>query len=286
MDYLDATGAATGVAPNAGVGAEQRRAYVLGKTAWPQVELGVERFADFVQRHAIATDGPVEILQDVFLACACGQAEPNALSCFRERYLHVVAGAVRSFDASPEFTDEIYQRLSESLFVASPGSEARIQRYKGQGPLAGFVRTAARRIGMRLSAAAARFHGEEALVQQFSQANELEATLLKLQCREAINRALCVALRQLSRRERLVLRMNLVEKVSTTRIAAMYKVSQPTISRWIQRSARTIHETVKELVCDELEIDTRELASLLSLVRSQIEITISQGSTMRAAPIG
>jgi RNA polymerase sigma-70 factor, ECF subfamily len=281
MDNLHATGTATAT----GIGAEQRRAYVLGKTAWPQIELGIECFAEFIRRHSIATDVPIEILHDLFLACACGQAEPSALSSFRKRYLHVVAAAVRSFDSSPEFADEIYQRLSESLFVAAPGAEARIVRYKGQGPLAGFVRTAARRIGMRVSAAAARFQGEEALVQQFSQARELEATLLELQCREAINRALSVALRQLPRRERLILRMNLVEKVSTTRIAAMYKVSQPTVSRWIQRSARTIHETVKELVCDELEVDTRELESLLSLVRSQIEITISRDSTTGAASI-
>jgi RNA polymerase sigma-70 factor (ECF subfamily) len=269
--------------PNA-LEAELRRAYVLGKTVWPGIELSIEQFAEFMGRHAIVPAGPVEILQDIFLACACGYAEPNALTCFRERYFHVVAGVVRSFDASSQFADEIYQRLSEALFVSGPGTEAKIRRYKGQGPLAGFVRTAARRIAMRASAAAARFQGEEALVQQFSQASELEATLFKLECREAINRALCVALRQLPRRERLVLRMNLVEKVSTTRIALMYKVSQPTVSRWIQRSARTIHETVKELVCDELDIDTRELESLLLLVRSQIEITISHGSTIGTVP--
>jgi len=89
-----------------------------------------------------------------------------------------------------------------------------------------------------------------------------------------------LALRQLPRRERLILRMNLVERVSTTRIATMYKVSQPTVSRWIQRASRTIYETVKYLVCDELEIGTAELESLLALVRSQIEITISRGSTL------
>jgi RNA polymerase sigma-70 factor (ECF subfamily) len=269
--------------PSIGLEDEQRRAFVLGKTAWPGVELGCHEFVEFVRRHAIDTNAPVDIPQDVYLACACGQGDPSALQCFRERYFHVVAGAVRSFDASTQFADEIYQRLSEALFVQGPGAEAKIQRYKGQGPLAGFVRTAARRIGMRVSAASARFQGEEALVQQFSQASELDATLLKLQCRDSINRALCIALRQLPRRERLILRMNLVEKVSTTRIAAMYKVSQPTVSRWIQRSARTIHDTVKELVCDELDIDTRELESLLSLVRSQIEITISQGSAIGTA---
>jgi hypothetical protein len=47
---------------------------------------------------------------------------------------------------------------------------------------------------------------------------------------------------------------------------------------------RTIHDTVQELVCDELDIDTRELESLLSLVRSQIEIIISRASTIGAAP--
>lgn len=262
---------------------EQVRVFVLGKTAWPEIALERTEFIDFVRRQSIEANTPVEILHDLFLACACGRGEPNALQSFRERYFRVVAAAVRSFDPSTEFADEIYQRLSESLFVSGPGAQAKIQRYKGQGPLAGFVRTAARRIAMRAAAAAARFQGEEALVQMFSQASELDATLLKLQCREAINRALSIALRQLPRRERLILRMNLVEKVSTTRIAAMYKVSQPTVSRWIQRSARAIHDTVKELVCDELDIDTRELESLLSLVRSQIEITISQGSAIGTA---
>jgi len=98
---------------------------------------------------------------------------------------------------------------------------------------------------------------------------------MKVRYRETFNRALAIALRQLEKHERLILRMNLVERVSTTKIAALYKVSQPTVSRWIQRAARNIFATVKDLVCDELDIDTRELESLLLLVRSQIEVPIS-----------
>lgn len=263
--------------------AELNRAFLLAKAGWPTINLQASDFASYVRRHSIPTDVPVEILHDIFLACACGCGIPGALQSFREQYLGVVATAVRSFDASPQFADEIYQRLSETLFVPGPSGEAKIHRYKGQGPLGGFVRTSARRIGMRVSTALARFQGEEALIQQFSQASALDATLAKLECRDAINRALSVALRQLPRRDRLILRMNLIERISTTRIAAMYKVSQPTVSRWIQRTAKTIHATVKDLVCDELDIDTRELDSLLLLVRSQIEITISQGSALGSA---
>jgi RNA polymerase sigma-70 factor (ECF subfamily) len=190
----------------------------------------------------------------------------------------VVATAVRRLDDSPAFADEIYQRLCEVLFVDGPDTAKKISRYGGQGPLAGFVATAARRIALRLSTSSARFQGEEALIQHFSQTPEYETTLLKGRHRETFNRALSMALRQLTRRERLILRMNLVERISVTRIAAIYKVSQPTVSRWIQRSARRIFATVKALVCDELQIDTRELESLLLLVRSQIEITLSAAS--------
>jgi RNA polymerase sigma-70 factor (ECF subfamily) len=130
-----------------------------------------------------------------------------------------------------------------------------------------------------------RFQGEEALVQRFSEANDVEGNMLKRRHGEIFSHALSVALRELTTRDRLVLRMNVVDRISTTRIAAIYKVSQPTVSRWIQRSARTIFATVKDLVCDELEIDSRELDSLLVLVRSQIEITISQvnGDSMSPA---
>lgn len=270
--------------PSSGTDAEIVRAFALGKVAWPGIELSIQEFAEFARPHSISANVPVEILQDLVLACACGRSVPSALQRFRERYFGVVRQAVRGFDDSQHFADEIYQRLSESLFVPGPRGDPKINRYRGQGPLAGFVHTSARRIALRLSAAAARFQGEDALVQQFSQADEIEAAILKLQCRETINRALSVALRQLPRRERLILRMNLVEKVSTTRIAAMYKVSQPTVSRWIQRCVRTIRETVDDLVCDELDIDARELESLLLLVRSQIELTISQGSALGSLP--
>jgi RNA polymerase sigma-70 factor (ECF subfamily) len=263
---------------------ELQRAFSLAATAWPTIGLCFADFAEFMRRHSIGPNTSNEINHDLFLACACGLGDPSALQHFRDRYFGVVATAVRSLDASPQYADEIFQRLQESLFVSPPGTDTKIQHYRGQGPLAGFVRTVARRIGMRVTAAAARFQGEEALAQEFSRASELEATVIKLQCRDAINRALCIALSQLPRRERLILRMNLVEKVSTTRIAAMYKVSQPTVSRWIQRSARAIQETVKVLVCDELDIDARELDSLLQLVRSQIEITISRGSSLGSPP--
>jgi hypothetical protein len=58
----------------------------------------------------------------------------------------------------------------------------------------------------------------------------------------------------------------------------MYNVSQPTVSRWIQKAAQEIFSNVKEIVREQLGVDTRDVASLLALVRSQIEITILQST--------
>jgi RNA polymerase sigma-70 factor (ECF subfamily) len=249
------------------------------RQAWPHLELARPDFLAYLAAREIAlSERPKEIIEDLYLASACHLNIAGALRAFRERYFQIVKLSVKSFDDSDNFAEEVYQRLSETLFVGQGGGTGKISRYSGDGALAGFVSTTARRIALRLSASAARFQGEEALMQQFSEIREQETTILKMQHREIFNRALSIALRQLPRRERLILRMNLIERVSTTRIAAMYKVSQPTVSRWIQRTAQTIFATVKDLVCDELAIDTRELDSLLLLVRSQIEITISQGT--------
>jgi RNA polymerase sigma-70 factor (ECF subfamily) len=249
------------------------------RASWPTLELAPEAFSAFLkERFTGLQDIAAETLADLFLACACLHDVPGALRAFRERMFPVVRLASRPFDESEAFAEEVFQQLSGSLFVSQIPGQGKIIRYQGQGALAGFVATAARRIALRLSTNAARFDGEAELVHHFSQFDEQEVSLLKLRYRDTFNRALAVALRGLPSRERLVLRMNLVERVSTTRIAAIYRVSQPTVSRWIHRSAKNIFAAVKNLVCDELAIDTRELESLLLLVRSQIEITISQAT--------
>jgi RNA polymerase sigma-70 factor (ECF subfamily) len=255
------------------------QAIAVAKKSWPALDLATSDFMDFLRRRPLP-DGQIsdEALGDLYLACACFKNVPGALHSFQRRYLSVVIQAVKRFDGSVGFAEEVFQRLCETLFVGRAGAEPKIVRYRGKGALAGFVYTSARRMALRMTKGAPRrAKGEDALVDQFSQAYGMETMLLQREHQATFNRALASALRALPPRERLVLRLNLIEHVSTSEIAAMYKVSQPTISRWIQRAARSIFVAVKESICDQLDIDTRELRSLLILVRSQIEITISKG---------
>jgi RNA polymerase sigma-70 factor len=259
---------------------EVARVWAVGKQAWPDLGLSVAKFGEFGAHGRPLAELSPNLIADVFLAAACAQNVPGALLCFRSRMLAPVAQAVRTYDPSGPFAEEVYQRVSEAMFVGGPDGQPKILRYQGEGPLAKYIATAARWIALRMVTSSARFQGEEALVDSLSRIQTQETMLLKEQHRDLFNRALVVGVRQLSDRERLVLRLNLNERVSTTRLAAMYNVSQPTVSRWIQRAAHSIFARVKELVCDELDIDTREMESLLLLMRSQIEINISQASSV------
>jgi RNA polymerase sigma-70 factor len=235
--------------------AELGQAIRIAKTSWPALDLIPSDFMDFLGRSP-SPDRRIsdEAVADLYLACACFKNVPGALQSFQRRYSSLVAQAVKRFNRSLGFADEVFQRLCETLFVGRTGVEPKSLRYRGKGTLAGFVYTSARRVALRMTAAASRrAESEDALVDQFSQAYEMEAMLLKREHQATFNRALAAALRSLPPRERLVLRLNLIERVSTSQIATMYKVSQPTVSRWIQRAARSIFVAVKESICDELD---------------------------------
>lgn len=250
------------------------------RAAWPEVEVAPEVFGEFLENHAVAlAEKSPAIVRDLYLACACAHRMPEGLRAFSRTVQPIIAAAARSFDPAPAFCDEVAQQLNENLFVGSTG-RAGIHQYAGEGPLAGFVATSAKRLAGRIHSGAskAQLRAEQELVEQFSDADGNEITLLKRHYKEIFNRALTAALRQLPQRERLVLRMSLVSRLSTAKIASMYNVSQPTVSRWIQKAAQEIFSNVKEIVREQLGVDTRDVASMLALVRSQIEITILQST--------
>ena len=261
------------------------RVWAIGSAAWPGLVLPANDLGAYLSARAISVDeSNPDLARDLYLACACTEKVPGAVRAFNESYFPLVEAIARQFDGSSAFADEIKQRLCEGLFVETSESTARIGTYAGSGPLAGFVGTAVRRHAMRLKENAGRFQGEEELVERFAVDLDPETSILRDHYRTIFNRALAQSLRRLPRRDRIILRLNLVERVSTERIARMHGVSQPTISRWIQHAAATIFASVRELIGAQLAVDTAELDSILQLVRSHIDLTFSHGSEVGGTP--
>jgi RNA polymerase sigma-70 factor (ECF subfamily) len=254
------------------------RVHLAGRQAWPSLPLDPAVFAQFLRRRGILVDVPASLAADLYLACACEAHTPGSISAFMQAHRLTITAAASAFDTSPSFVDEVEQRLAEILFVGAAGSGGRIGQYSGQGSLSSWVATAARRIAVRLMKANAsgKFVGEEALAKHFSGTADPDLAMLRGQYKLLFDQAIVLALRRLSPRERLILRLHMVEQISMDRIAKMHNVSQPTISRWLQRARVEILRTVRDLVRTEVNLDDGEFDSLLRALRSQVDFSFSR----------
>jgi RNA polymerase sigma-70 factor (ECF subfamily) len=86
----------------------------------------------------------------------------------------------------------------------------------------------------------------------------------------------------LSPRERTILRLNLVAGVSLERIGKTYGVNQSTVSRWVAQARDRILETMRQPTQTEIQPD--DFASIVRLVRSQVDIGMSASEAWTDQP--
>src|SRR5262249_26812555 len=140
----EATGADVDAALDAIVVAAQR--------AWPEVALDGARFVRHIAERLPAQVALPEALaglhaNDLYVACACADGNAAAVAIFEREYLARVVASAARVNRSPDFVDEVRQRLRERLLV---GAAPRIADYNGSGPLAGWVRVAVIRTALNL----------------------------------------------------------------------------------------------------------------------------------------
>src|SRR5262245_40794271 len=126
---------------------EIRRAFDEARAAWPTIEVSFEAFS------ARLAGGDRGRAADLYLACALSAADPVALAAFDRQFLGDIRSVVAQIDRSSDFIAEVQQILRERLLV---GPDAQIRSYRGRGPLAGWIRTAAIRTAITLRRSAQR----------------------------------------------------------------------------------------------------------------------------------
>jgi RNA polymerase sigma-70 factor (ECF subfamily) len=253
------------------------RAWQAGRAACPDVDLDLERFT----AHARTLD-PGAIASypaDVYLAAACLANIDAALARFDREIVASARGTVQAIDANPGFVDDALQRLRTNLLVGDD-AQPRLAMYAGRGPLRAWVGVVAARTALMLRRAQPR----DVLVDEDDWTETLttistsnpELELLKRQYTAAFARAFRDAVAQLEPRQRAALRMSFVDGLSIDEIGEIYGVHRATTARWISRACDALFDTTRALLAERLELSQTELDRMTSLVRSQIDVTVSQ----------
>ncbi len=253
-------------------------AWRAGQEAWPGVDLDREAFAGYCAK---LDAGAVERYpSDLYLVAACLAGSDAALAAFDRDVLNAARGAIRAIDSDAAFVDEGVQQLRSTLFVGD--GAPRLAMYAGRGPLRAWVGIAAARTALMMRRTRMRAREVPVGDDDWTAAiatittNNPELELLKRQYAEAFSAALRESVTALEPRLNAALRMSFVDGLSIDEIAAVYAVHRATAARWIQRACDTVFEASRKLLTERLSLTPTELDRMTSLVRSQLDVSLSQ----------
>jgi len=251
------------------------------RAAWPTFSLSLERFREHVERRVRerASEAPETVIRtlpaaDLYLAAACSDGDPAALTAFRDTVVPTLKPALGKLGMTSAQIDETIQRVLVMVFVGD-GSRPQIETYGGRGTLRSWLRTIAVRTGRRLlgiegSAVAA----EDELAALPAAVGDPEIELLRGRHRDQVKAAFSAAFSELAERERNVLRQYHIDGLTIDQLATLYQVNRATTARWVAGARLNVITKTRQHLVEHHGVDASEVDSIIRLVRSQLDVSV------------
>lgn len=263
----------------------------VARAEWPGVDVPVETFAVFLGERL---DGELPLMEalaaargaDLWIACACGAGDKDALTAFERKYFEEIRRAVGRAPRARLHEDDVAQLVRERLFVAAAGSTPKILEYRGRGSMRAWLRVTAARIVLNLATRGPREEPEEDEWFARVVANDESAEIahLKSKYRTEFRAALEVAVAALDPKDRNVLAYSFGERLSIDQIGGIYGVHRATAARWITHAQEQLVLHTRTALMDRLGASAAEVDSIVHLIASRFDVTF--GGLLRGPPTG
>jgi RNA polymerase sigma-70 factor (ECF subfamily) len=247
-----------------------------GVRRWPAIALTAEQLEAHVRQSGRDPLASIPHGAELYLAAGCAAGDRAALAVFENEYVARVPLYVSRLSLREELLDDLRQRVRIRLLFDQP---PRIGSYAGLGPLDGFVRLTAVRLGLDLLEAqkslprpmdpvllTSGLHGAEPC---FDVARARYGPLFQTVLQEALE--------GLGDRDKALLRFHFVEQLNIEEIGRIYRIHRATAARWLLDIRRRLLAAVQERLSLEVRITTSsEFRSLLDVVRDDLHLSLSR----------
>ena len=260
------------------VDAELLGALDRARAAWPGVSLSDasfvnglrERLPPVIEVKSVATTH----VEDLFLALACAEGDPVALSHFEQHLVPDLRRSLLGMGLSETVTTDAIQAMRQELFVASAGAKPKILGYSARGALRGWLRAVGGRTGVRL----ARVGGFAAeLDASFADpADDPELDYLKRKYSASFEEAFQAALLSMEASDRLLLKQRFRHGLGLDELGRLYGVHASTISRRVTDARERLIAETREGMMRTLKLSHAEVSSIVRLIRSHLDLSLSQ----------
>jgi RNA polymerase sigma-70 factor (ECF subfamily) len=255
------------------------------RTRWPGVELTPERFARALGERVSVRQGLLDGLQrlrsaDVFLACACLEHQPAALSAFEAECLGDLEPVLKTLRGPSTLVEDVQQRLRAELLVG----DGKLAEYGGLGELKRWVRAVALRAGLRILREARRgVPFEQDVVDALPlHPSDPELDYVKSVYRSEFKGALSEGLGALDAEDRALLRQYYFEGLSLSQLGTLHRLHFTSVSSRLAKARARVLAHVRRRLMAKLGLGRKELDSLMRVIRSRLEI--SGSSLFDSAP--
>jgi RNA polymerase sigma-70 factor (ECF subfamily) len=264
------------------VGERLAAALRAGREAWPDVRLSDATFVAFLAERMPdqhLEEGLARLCAhaaDLYLACALAAGDPEAVAEWEAGPLAQVPAFVAHIGKSPEFADEVKQRVRERLLVAR-GGPPRIAEYAGRGPLGGMVRVTAVRIAidMRRGEGSSRCESlDDAVVELAAASADPETEYWKRYHAAEFADAFAHALSRLPAADRALLRMHHLEGLGIDPLATMLGIHRASVARRLAKVRARLLEATQAQLLARCGVPAEELDAFMAEVRSRFQLSV------------
>jgi RNA polymerase sigma-70 factor (ECF subfamily) len=252
------------------------RLFIEGQSCWPGLTVAREAFDDFMASRS----GPGLKAEpaDLYLACAClnGPSHDAAMGRFADAYLADLGRVLARLRLDAARVEEVRAELLRLLFVASPGQRPKLASYRGESSLKSWVRTLALHAALRFERRPRVEVAEQTLAAGVALEDDAELAYLKSKCQAEFKAAFRHAVKNLSSRERNLLRQHLLHGLSFEQLAALYAVHRATVVRWVGAARRQLADDVRAELKERLDLNRSEMSRVLRLVVSRLDMSFRE----------
>jgi RNA polymerase sigma-70 factor (ECF subfamily) len=248
------------------------------RAAWPTVTLSEDRFLQHLARHLPDDGAPLLRLKELrgdelYLACACGAGDAEALRLFEEGPFADVRRALARLERSGVTVDDALQELRLKLFF---GQQPRILDFAGRGELRGWLRVTATRAALKQKEReriGVTLDEDDLLADRTAPSGDAELGVIKSQYASEFQQAFRESLARLPGRDQLLLRQYFLDGLTLEQLGGLHKVNRSTVLRWIRRVQESVLAEVREALTSGLKLSSTECDSLLRIIHSQADVT-------------
>ncbi len=250
------------------------RAFAAGRWQWP--ELRKPAWAEFSQ-HVVRVKPTAKELEhhgaDLYLALGCGLGDARAVCLLQSRYFPALQTTLARSGFDSTVREDV---LQQTLLHLCAGENPRLLTYAAKATLASWLTVATVRFALNMRPRKERtFGGTPLELERLVGAEDSpEIQLAVEKARPAFQAALQNAIGALPERDRTLLRLYFLDRLTIDDMGSMYGVHRATAARWISEIRKGILHQIQSRLSRELGLGSSEFDSLAFLIRSQLQLSL------------